>query len=642
MSAIFGILNLDGQDVSASHVDTMLSALRHRGPDGAEALSEGEVALGHLMLCTTPESIGEQLPLKSPDASLAITADARLDNRESLAKALGLRSPDNKSVPDSKLILLSYERWGEDCVEHLDGDFAFVIWDARRHKLFCARDRFGVKPFYYYSSQDVFAFATEIKGVLCLPLVPRRLNEERVAEHLAIGNFDQSITFYRDVLRLPPAHVMTVTRDGVKQRKYWSLDPSKELTLKSDEEYAENFLSLFTEAVRCRLRSNSLVGAMLSGGLDSTSITCIARDLLREEGISTIPTFSAIHDVIKECDERSYQAPVIAQGGLEPHYVQNDSLSPLLDLDDVLWHLDEVQGAGNLNSNWGIYKVAKDRGVRVILDGFDGDSTVSHGRGYLNELAEAGRWLTLMSEVIAFSRIKKQSWVSPLWKWFSMYGVDPVISRRPFLNRLRQGGRRLQAKVSPSQRRKEYSAKNHTLNPEFVRSIGLSEMQRSQLKPRTERELHFRNLTNPGMAHTLEKLDNAAGAFSMEIRFPFWDKNLAEYCLSLPPTQKWSRGWTRVVLRRAMGGILPPEVQWRPGKCNMAPAFKYGFRTFARENVEQVVLDNPSFISKYVNIKSLREAYHRFASQEASDNDVLALWKAVSLALWLQRVQLEP
>src|SRR5207245_10257224 len=182
-----------------------------------------------------------------------------------------LRAPSDAT--DAALILAAYERWGERCPEHLLGDFALAIWDARRATLFCARDHFGVKPFYYHHAPGrLFCFASEIKGLVALAEVPRRLNETRVADYLVPLLEDKEITFYEEIVRLPPAHRMAVTREGVRMEQYWALDPEREIRMKSDGEYAEAFREIFTEAVRWRLRSAIPVESMSSGVLDSSSI----------------------------------------------------------------------------------------------------------------------------------------------------------------------------------------------------------------------------------------------------------------------------------------------------------------------------------------------------------------------------------
>src|SRR6267142_6895205 len=280
MSAILGIYYLDSRPVDRMDLDRMIETLAHRGSDGSGVWNDKSVGLGHRMLWTTPESLHERLPLAKD--GLTITADARIDNRDELINLLRLPPRPSESISDSELILAAYELWGEHCPEKLLGDFAFAIWDSRKQLLFCARDHFGVKPFYYYSSDKVFTFATEIKALLRLPEVPRQLNETKIAAHLTSIDIDKEITLYRDILRLPPAHSIKVNREGIRVQSYWSLDPSRSQVMRSDEEYAEAFRELFTEAVRCRLRSAFPLGFMLSGGLDSSSVTCVARNLLAQ------------------------------------------------------------------------------------------------------------------------------------------------------------------------------------------------------------------------------------------------------------------------------------------------------------------------------------------------------------------------
>ena len=284
MSGITGIYHPGGAPVDGGDLERMVDVIVHRGPDGYGVWNEGPIGLGHRMLWTTPESRQEKLPLVKESGDLAITADARIDNRDEVLSQVGLSGFPRDGINDSALILGAYQKWGERCVEHLLGDFAFAIWDKRRQVLFCARDHFGVKPFIYYSCGSLFAFASEIKALLCLPYVPRQLDEMSVGEYLTSTFDDTARTFYKDIHRLPPAHSVTVSKEGTRLREYWSLDPSREIRLAGDQEYAEAFRERFTEAVRCRLRSAFPVGSLLSGGLDSSAVTCVARDLLTERG----------------------------------------------------------------------------------------------------------------------------------------------------------------------------------------------------------------------------------------------------------------------------------------------------------------------------------------------------------------------
>ncbi len=640
-----GVFHPDGRSVAGPELERMVESLAHRGPDGSGAWCHGPVGLVHRMLWTTPESLHEVLPLVCGGGELAITADARLDNREELIRVLEIRRPAAE-VTDSELILAAYDRWGAACPQHLLGDFAFAIWDGKRHRLFCARDPFGVRPFYYYAGGTLFAFASEIKALLCLPSVPRKLNEARVADFLTSQFEDRTITFYEGILRLPPGHSASITREEVRLASYYALDPSRELRLESSEAYAEGFREIFTEAVRCRMRSAFPVGSLLSGGLDSSSVTCVARRI--RAGSGHLPTFSAVFNESAECDERSFIETVLAQSGLDPHYVNGDSLSPLVDLDRLLWHLDEALYSFNLCLDWGLCASAKKQGVRVLLDGFDGDTTVSHGHGYLRELALGGEWLRLAGEARGVAKHRGQSTWAWMWPLVWHYALNPASSRYAPV--------RLVGRVSRRIARALGTAAPHSiplptgtppLTEEFCRRINLGERlnalwSQRPSAPRTEREDHYRTLTSGVMPFTLEVLDRGAAAFGIEQRYPFWDRRLVEFCLALPGAQKLNRGWSRVVMRRAMEGILPAEVQWRGGKSNLTATFVHGLLTFEQERVDELIQRNPGVLHQYLNMDVLRQAHRRVLEQRhrAAENDVVMVWKALTLGLWFRHTGL--
>ncbi len=197
---------------------------------------------------------------------------------------------------DAELVLRAYECWGEDCPNRLLGDFAFAIWDARNQRLFCARDYVGVKPFYYHRSASFFAFGSEIRAVLALDAVPRRLNESRLADFLVeeLDREDEESTFYQDVQRLPAGHSLTVSPGRFAVRDYWNLKAPPVLKLGSLREYGEAFREIFVDAVRCRLRSTHPVGSTLSGGIDSSSVVCTIRELLAAELKEPLHTISLV------------------------------------------------------------------------------------------------------------------------------------------------------------------------------------------------------------------------------------------------------------------------------------------------------------------------------------------------------------
>ncbi|HEX5417401.1 MAG TPA: lasso peptide isopeptide bond-forming cyclase [Chloroflexota bacterium] len=645
MGAVAGIFFFDRRTVARAELEAMRDRLAHRGPDGSGTWLAGSVGLAHLMLWTTPESLQEQLPLASADGSLVITADARVDNRDELIALLGLTDRPPRDIPDSQLILEAYRAWGERCPEKLLGDFAFVIWDARKQALFCARDHFGVRPLYYYASDRAFVFATEIKALFCLPEIPRRLNEVRIADYLVPQQYDNQSTLYQGILRLPPAHRLIVSRDRIALAPYWTLDPDREIRLKSDDEYAEGLREIFEETVRCRLRTAFPIGSMLSGGLDSSSITCMARILQtngdcadRYSGPANADrwrTFSTIHSAVPESDEMPYIRTVLARGGFEPYFLDADQIGPLHDVDTVMWHQDEAIPAGQLYCTWSHYRVARERGVRVILDGFDGDTAISHGLGYFRELALAGRWLSLSLEVAPFAAKIGEPWADVLRSWYWTYGFAPLIQR----HRILRGARRGMGLVWRHDQKDNRPRWDNVIRTDFKIRTGLDERRRQVLgtPPATEHAAHYRLLTHGGEPYALELLSRAGGAFSVEPRFPFRDKRLVEYCVALPARQKIRRGWTRMVMRRAMRGILPGEIQWRNGKTDLHPSFERGLRTFERERFEDVIFKDPTTIEPYIDVAALRDTYEKVMSHRATADDVNTVWRVVYLALWLRR-----
>jgi asparagine synthase (glutamine-hydrolysing) len=609
----------------------MSDSLATRGPDGAGFWHDGSVGLGNRSLRTTPESFHETQPVVHAAAGLVLTADARIDNRAELISVLGLGRSPGHEIGDGALILGAYERWGEACPEKLVGDFAFVVWDGRRRTLFCARDPMGVRPLCYYQSADVFAFASDVKTLLCLGQVPRRINEVRIADHFVPTFEDAGITFYQDVYRLPAAHVISVRCGHSSTRRYWSLDPRREIRLRSDAEYAEAFRDHFTEAVRCRVRSAGPVAALLSGGLDSSAIVCTGRDLLAPRG-SRLKTFSAIFPSLREADpridERAYIASVVAQGGVEPHYVRADHCSPL---SEFLWDGDEAIPAPNLYMDHALFDAVQREGTRVVLSGWDGDSTVSHGLGYLAELTRTGRWWTLRREAHALSRRLSNRRATPrriVWQ----FGVRPLAPDFVVRGWRAVRGRTADDVIGP-------------IDPAFARRIGLQE--RLRWLSRGESGLtfsarldHWRGLESGLLVYGLELLDKAAARSSLEPRYPFCDRRLVEFCLALPGEQKLRDGWSRAVMRRALQGALPPEVRTRAGKGNLSANFKRRFLDDVRAKAESVMTGEDELTRAYVDVAALRGAYQRYAAEPLGrDRDALTVFLGVTLALWFRQIQ---
>ena len=632
MSGICGLFQRNGEPASLASLELMLAALRHRGPDAEASWAEGSVALGHCMLYVTPESLHEKLPAALDH--LAITADARIDNRGDLIRMLD--SDLRCDAPsDSDLILAAYQKWGPQCVDRLVGDFAFVIWDARQQHLFCASDPMGVKSLYYHVTPKTFFFASEVKALVRLPEVPRRLNELRIAEYLITLFEDRTGTFYQDVLRLPGGHTLVVSAEDASLRRFWELDCRRELRLNSDQEYEEAFLEQFTEAVRCRTRSAFPIGSALSGGLDSSSIACLARNM-RPAGAEPLHTFSLVFPELPQedrrlIDERPQMQAVLDSGGFQPHFIQADRLSPMRDVERMHFHLDHANFAPNLYLHWAMYGAAQAAGVRVFLDGFDGDSAVSHGFERLTELAGRLHWRTLWKEVTLLSQnhlagVRRR-------RILRKYCIGPFAPRwMHFLRQLSQG------------RYREALSRNILISDELKRRTRIVQRAESLLRDQTSwsltrsaREYHWASITQALYAYTLEIADKASAAFAIEARYPFFDRRLLEFCLSLPADQKLAHGWNRWILRRAMAGILPPEIQWRPRKGNLSPNFHRRLLDFERDRLEQLTDGRARELQPYVDSGAMQLAFREYQKNYVrSQGESFHLFAALNLALWLR------
>ena len=635
MSGIAGLYNFDGGSAQRQDLGRMTQVLAHRGPDESAVWTDGCVGLGHCMMRTTAEPLCERQPLVSDDNQLALVADARIDNRDELIGKLGWRGRPATEVSDSALILGAYERWGERCVEHLLGDFAFALWDGRSKRLFCARDHLGLKPFYYVRSGGAFAVASEIKGLFALPWVSRRLNETRIADYLMHMMEDKESTFYEGILRLPPAHTLTVTLDGAQLRRYWALDPNREVRYSSDDDYAEAYRELFTESVRSRIRNASPLGSFLSGGLDSSSVTSVARALKAGKAEHSLDTFSLIFDELPQCDERPYIEAVLEQGGMTPHYIHGDQVHPLNNMDKMLWHVDEPFFTPNLFLYWELYSAVQAQGVRVVLDGFLGDNVVSHGSRYIMELAATGHWLKLAREMYTTASMlggrKKH-----LKQLFQDFVLAPLV-----MEPLQRSWGALTRRELPAY------ANSRFINREFTRHTGWMERAReykaeAPRTPYSARQEHFEELTSGMFPGALEIINKAAAAFGMTPHLPFTDRRLMEFCLAVPVTQKYHKGWTRVIARRGMREYLPEKIRKRYGKTYLGQAFYRSLFVLGREEMDSLVYDRLPIAASYVDVKALQQGYRQILqdqeqSQRQGDQDSsLAIWYAVILTRWLE------
>jgi asparagine synthase (glutamine-hydrolysing) len=629
VSGICGLYNLDASPVTADELSWMTSMLRRRGPEQQASWLNDTIGLGHTLLATTPEAVRERLPLRHEGSGCVITADVRLDNRDELIAELRLR--DRHPMGDAELLLESYLRWGARCVEQLLGDFAFGIWDPRTETLFCARDQMGMRPFYYHHTPGQFvAFASEPKAILVLPRTPYRIREERIADYLVseLEGIDKTSTFFEELHRLPPAHTLSASAQGLKVERYWRLDPQDELQLRTDQEYAEQFLSVLTEATRSRLRSDGQVGSMLSGGVDSGSIVAIARSSPVECPDRGLPTFSAVTADPASCVETRTIHAALEMEGLVPHLVGVDELSSSPELDELSWALDEPFDL-HMTLLRALYQRGREAGSKVMLDGVAGDTVLSEG-DYLNQLLTSGRWLRAFRVAVGQNQFFGGAY-PPAQELYR--GLRSVLAPEPL--------RRLRGSMG-AERRAQAAIERSFIDPDFARRVALGERLehlRSHAA-QTERlpypRKRARAIEHPYLTVGRERYDRAASAFAIEPRDPFTDRRVVEFAVRLPGHQLISDdGWPKAILRRALEGRLPDEVRYRRGKEHLGATFTASLMAAHERRFQERLDAYLPAVAPYVDLE-------RHGALRPDADQTLLLYGFVQLGAWLHDHTVRP
>ena len=547
------------------------------------------------------------------DAGLVLTGEIRLDNRQELRArlALSVRLP----ASDAELVLGAYRRWGEDCAERLAGDFAFALWDGQRRSVFCARDGFGVMPFYYALSPGRFCFAADPAAVLRAAGVRREVDPAAVVAYLHGSYDDAASTLYRDVFRLPPGHALVVGPARRRRWRHWRLESVPELRLPTDADYEEAFRAELTRAVEARLAPGG-VGVSLSGGLDSSSVTCLAQRAYEGGRVAAI---SAVFDEEPRSDERAYAAAAVAHAGAEGLHCHPEWASPLADWAGAPWRGPAPSCDFHVAVSRAIVERARAAEVTVLLSGFGGDSVVSWGLGYLAELVRQGRLVRVVAEARALGGRHGRA----VWPLMRRYGLSPFV---PEAVRRARGRVRGPAAQEVPVRRDVLAALGFDNR---LAAAGSAEGRRA----RSDRDSHLHELAHGHIPWALEGSWAVDGAVGVERRYPFLDRRLAELCVSVPGDQKLRDGWTRSLPRRAMRGIVPDAVLQRPGKGDLTPGFLGGLLGADRPALEALV-SGPLAVDEWVDRAALSALWQRCLA-EPRPADGFALWRVAVLERWL-------
>jgi asparagine synthase (glutamine-hydrolysing) len=590
------------------------------------------VALGHRRLAIIDVSDAGLQPMADPSGRFRLVFNGELYNYLELREELKARGEIFQTDTDSEVLLRAYVVWGEGALDRFRGMFALLIWDDDKKRLFAARDRFGIKPLYVVATAHGVAFASEIKQLIGLPGLTGRMNMARTYDFLASGIADHTAeTMFEGVMQLRGGECTAVAAGDagpvhVRVRRWYAItDPGTHLAL-SEDEAAERFRALFSDAVRVHLRSDVPVGSCLSGGLDSSSIVCLMADLLgARNGGARVNTVSACY-AEKSVDEKPFMDAVVEQTNALPHYVFPRAEDVFARAAEITWHQDEPFGSTSIFAQWCVFEEARRSGIKVMLDGQGADEQLAGYHSgfhyYLSDLARRGCWPMLARTIGERARMHGV----PVWEQVQRL-IVPLLPVR----------------LAGLLRRRHQAIVHHDwLGSDALRSYARqpSAFQVASdllgLPPVTDIATLCLTLT---FASNLQMLlhweDRNSMAHSVEARVPFVDHPLVEFSLMLGNHHKIVGGDTKRVLRRAMAGILPHVVQERRDKLGFATPEEAWFRgplkELVREGVDATIERYPGLL----NARGTRKLAGEMLSGARPVN--FLLWRIVNLGIWGKR-----
>ena len=550
MCGIAGILRYDGAPIERASIEAMVGTLRHRGPDGEGVRLAPGIACGSTRLAILDLTPASNQPFRDEGADLTLVFNGEIYNYVELRKELEGRGHAFHSRGDTEVLLRAYQEWGEDCPQHFNGMFAFAIWDGRRSRLLLARDRFGEKPLFISRTSEGLAFASEMKAILAVQPERRRPNRQAIYRYLSRGdlNVDEA-TFFDGIDSLPPAHTLVVEPDGrERQQAYWH--PAASELPKARHERIEHLRELLFDAIRIRLRSDVTVGSSLSGGLDSSSIVAA---IDAQKGLQQIRqgTFSARFRS-ETHDEGRFIKRLSRQVETEPHEVWVDADRFTAELSRLQYHQEEPIASSSPYAQWLVMELAQQHDTTVLLDGQGADEVLSgydqaHGMFWAHWLRQ-GRLDRFLGEVVSFSR-RYSGLRAP-----ALFGVYYSLPEQ------------LRDRLAGYYYRSE-NLVSEDLRHEFAPAHATSD---HPFDDRLRNEL-VRWQTTTQLPEFLRYADRSSMAFGREVRLPFLDHRLVEYCFALPPDLLLRRAVTKVALREAMRGIVPDTILDRKDKIAYAP-----------------------------------------------------------------------
>ncbi len=600
MCGITVIIDQKNRAVQKEELQAATDLVAHRGPDNAGYFFGENFAFGHRRLSILDLSEKGHQPFHYENR-YTISYNGEVYNYVELKKQLIAKGYAFESDTDTEVILAAYDYWGNECVQHFNGMWAFAIYDKKENQLFCSRDRFGIKPFYYSLIGHKFCIASEIKQFTAIENWSARLNKVQAYEFLALGYHDHhSATFFEGVEQLRGGHnlVYKLQDHSFKIEQYYDIREKVGSSSLSFEEAKNEFYTLFTDSIRLRLRSDVKVGTSLSGGLDSSAVVCVMHELLKaQKSAAQQESVSACFPNFK-IDESQYVDDLSKQIGLQSHKVFPNFEGLKEQFDRLCWHQDEPVASASVFAQHLVFQTAKENNLTVMLDGQGADEILA---GYDKFYAPYFKTLIKKNPLKA---------ASELFRYFSLHSENiSTVGKAVFKNN--------KPRFPIDWLTSDFIIDNQKV---FKRSVDTSVATCST-----------NLLTEIGLSVLLHYEDRNSMAASVESRLPFMDYRLVEFCLSLPDDFKIRQAKRKYIMREALQALLPKSIYGRYDKIGFATPQEIWMReqaSFFRSELERVVQALP-FIKDQTLV-------HFDAFIAGTNSDYHTLWRVFAFGRWME------
>jgi asparagine synthase (glutamine-hydrolysing) len=609
----------------------MTDTIIHRGPDDYGHFYDKCVALGHRRLSILDLSKNGKQPMFYK--SLAITYNGEIYNYLELRDELQKQGYEFHTGTDTEVILAAYACWGEECLERFNGMWSFAIYDSEKQNVFCSRDRFGVKPFYYAEIGGKFCFASEIKEFTVLEGWKAIANRNRLYDYIAFGGIHDHLseTLFEKVFQLRPGEKILY---DIKSGRYTAVnwycfkDRIKKNQKTSYNDAKISLKKYFYDSIKLRLRSDVKVGSCLSGGLDSSAIVCVMNEVLVEQKKEDIQqTFSACYNGYK-VDEQQYIDEVVTKTKTLSNKIFPSYKDLMQTLDDVIWHQDEPFGSASIFAQWEVYRLARQNEITVLLDGQGSDEYMagytSFHKVYFRELFVKGRWSLLKKSLQNYKKLYNDYYYSP-YRDLVETGLRAIFSDRLF-ETAKKTARKL---------------RTHNTTGRYTGLMDYNDGKYQHLQrfnktifDETESELFYTS-----MPKLLHHQDRNSMAHSIESRAPFLDYRLVEFVASLPGDYKINQAVTKYIFRDSMTDVIPDKIKYRYDKLGFAtPIDEWVCENAAEFRME--IEQYSKFLPDYVNSKLLLSRFDK-AVQEGKMMSG-EFFRVVCAGRWMKIFQIEP